>query len=139
MALFLYKTFTICLNSHRATKEANQVGSYLHHFGFNTDDPDEKSRVKLLSLKVLQQKVIFMPCGMFQIDLKLMFMVNLRTIKGFTEMQYYLFYFFFPLKMIGAIATYILILIQFDVAMNQGPIHTGGNDTIENSTQVSIQ
>lgn len=47
--------------------------------------------------------------------------------------------FFFPLKMIGAIATYILILIQFDVAMNQGPIHTGGNDTIENSTQVSIQ
>lgn len=80
MAIFLYKTFSLCLNSHRATKEAKHVGSYLHHFGFNTDDPNEKTRVKLFSLKVLQQKVIFMPCGMFQVDLKLMFMVKNATI-----------------------------------------------------------
>lgn len=73
--IFIYKTFIICQSCHRSSKEAKHIGFYLHQFGFNTHILQEKTQVKLFSLKVLHQKVVFMPCGLFQVDLKLMFTV----------------------------------------------------------------
>lgn len=73
--IFTYKTFIVCQSCHRANKEAKHVGTHLHHFGFNTQVLQEKIQIKLFSLKVLHQKVIFTPCGLFQVDLKLMFTV----------------------------------------------------------------
>ncbi|XP_038112278.1 putative gustatory receptor 2a [Culex quinquefasciatus] len=51
--------------------------------------------VKLLSLQLLQQRVDFTACGLFSIDHGLMF------------------------NMVGSVTTYILILLQFDIAQNK--------------------
>ncbi|XP_039430437.1 uncharacterized protein LOC120413595 [Culex pipiens pallens] len=90
-----YRVFRICNSCNSAKNEAQQIGCLIHGLGIHSKCSDTKAMVKLLSLQLLQQRVDFTACGLFSIDHGLIF------------------------NMVGSVTTYILILLQFDIAQNK--------------------
>ncbi|EAT41198.2 AAEL007142-PA [Aedes aegypti] len=95
VALSAYRIFRICNICNATKNEASQIGCLIHGLGMNTNCIRTKTTVKLFSLQLLQQKVEFSACGLLAIDHGLVF------------------------NIVGAVTTYILILLQFDVAQNR--------------------
>ncbi|XP_058056520.1 uncharacterized protein LOC131207903 [Anopheles bellator] len=82
----------ICSVCDSTKNEVRQVGSLIHGLGWNTDCSFTKSTVRTLSLQLLQQRIEFTAGGLFAIDHGLMF------------------------NIVAALATFLLILVQFDIA-----------------------
>ncbi|EAA43974.3 AGAP007756-PA [Anopheles gambiae str. PEST] len=89
-----FRILRICNVCNSAKNEAQKIGSLIHGLGWKTNCPDTKSMVRLLSLQLHQQRIEFTASGLFTIDHGLMF------------------------NIVGSLATYLLILIQFDIAQN---------------------
>ncbi|XP_055590220.1 putative gustatory receptor 28b [Uranotaenia lowii] len=89
------RVFRICNVCNAAKNESKQIGCLIHALALSTRNQSAKSSIKLFSLQLLQQKVEFTACGLFNIDHVLVF------------------------NIIGSVTTYILILLQFDVAQNK--------------------
>uniref|UniRef100_A0A182JXF1 Gustatory receptor n=1 Tax=Anopheles christyi TaxID=43041 RepID=A0A182JXF1_9DIPT len=124
-----FRILRICNVCNSTKNEAQKIGSHIHGLGWKTNCPDTKSmvrfsspvyfrcntpdvnqgpwtEVRILSLQLQQQRIEFTAGGLFTIDHGLMF------------------------NIVGSLATYLLILIQFDIAQN-GPkwkteLPTGG-------------
>nr|XP_029715449.1 putative gustatory receptor 28b [Aedes albopictus] len=101
-AFSAYRIFRICNICNATKNEASQIGCLIHGLGTNTNCVRTKTAVRLFSLQLLQQKVEFTACGLFSIDHGLVF------------------------NIVGAVATYILILLQFDVAQNRSQWQRNG-------------
>uniref|UniRef100_A0A182PZ08 Gustatory receptor n=1 Tax=Anopheles epiroticus TaxID=199890 RepID=A0A182PZ08_9DIPT len=89
-----FRILRICNVCNSAKNEAQKIGSLIHGLGWKTNCPDTKSMVRILSLQLQQQRIEFTAGGLFTIDHGLMF------------------------NIVGSLATYLLILIQFDIAQN---------------------
>uniref|UniRef100_A0A182WQX8 Uncharacterized protein n=1 Tax=Anopheles minimus TaxID=112268 RepID=A0A182WQX8_9DIPT len=89
-----FRILRICNVCNSAKNEAQKIGSLIHGLGWETNCPDTKSMVRILSLQLQQQRIEFTAGGLFTIDHGLMF------------------------NIVGSLATYLLILIQFDIAQN---------------------
>lgn len=105
------------------------IGHYLHTFGLHTSHLSVKfkvtanitananykpnifqsNQIKSFLLQLLQQKMKLSPYGLFDVDLGLFSMVRvrIRRLEQFLSQV---------LQITGAVTTYILILIQFDVS-----------------------
>lgn len=113
--------------------QGKKVGHHLHKFGLLSGNLDDKFKVdiaqhwnrtkndlrnvlqiKSFLLQLLQQRIKFTPYGLFDIDLGLFSMVR-KDFLGF-EIVNLLSLFLSNFKITGAVVTYILILIQFDIA-----------------------
>ncbi|XP_052864415.1 putative gustatory receptor 2a [Anopheles cruzii] len=82
----------ICSVCDSTKNEVRLVGSLIHGLGWSTDCSFTKSTVRTLSLQLLQQRIEFSAGGLFAIDHGLMF------------------------NIVAALATFLLILVQFDIA-----------------------
>ncbi|XP_035795055.1 uncharacterized protein LOC118468398 [Anopheles albimanus] len=82
----------ICSVCTRTKNEALQVGSLIQGLGWKTHCSATKSAVRRLSLQLLQQRIEFSAGGLLSIDHGLMF------------------------NIVGSLATFLLILVQFDIA-----------------------
>ncbi|XP_049301336.1 putative gustatory receptor 2a [Anopheles funestus] len=89
-----FRILRICNVCNSAKNESQKIGSLIHGLGWKTNCPDTKSMVRILSLQLQQQRIEFTAGGLFTIDHGLMF------------------------NIVGSLATYLLILIQFDIAQN---------------------
>lgn len=132
----LVVTFRIC---ELLCFQGKKVGHHLHKFGLHSTNLNDKFKVnffsklkrigkkfndkilfslnsleqiKMFLLQLLQQRIKFTPYGLFDIDLGLFSMVS----KVFLLLMISLFYSFSFQQITGAVVTYILILIQFDMA-----------------------
>lgn len=106
--------------------QAQQIGKYLHHFALRAKFSRTKKIIKWFSLQLLQQKIQILPCGFFQIDLILFYSVTsvayILLIKFLNKNISFIW-----LQFVGAVTTYLIILIQFDL---QGHSKTLINSTI---------
>ncbi|XP_049548232.1 gustatory receptor 68a-like [Anopheles darlingi] len=82
----------ICSVCNRTKNEAQQIGSLIQGLGWKTHCGATKTAVRRLSLQLLQQRIEFSAGGLFPIDHGLMF------------------------NIVGSLATFLLILVQFDIA-----------------------
>ncbi|XP_053673561.1 gustatory receptor for bitter taste 66a-like [Anopheles nili] len=89
-----FRILRICSVCNSAKNEAQKIGSLVHGLGWKTHCTDTRSLVRILSLQLQQQRIEFTAGGLFTIDHGLMF------------------------NIVGSLATYLLILIQFDIAQN---------------------
>ncbi|XP_050079157.1 uncharacterized protein LOC126565999 [Anopheles maculipalpis] len=89
-----FRILRICNVCNSAKNEAQKIGSLIHGLSWKTNCPDTQSMVRILSLQLQQQRLEFTAGGLFTIDHGLMF------------------------NIVGSLATYLLILIQFDIAQN---------------------
>uniref|UniRef100_A0A182NZ99 Uncharacterized protein n=1 Tax=Anopheles dirus TaxID=7168 RepID=A0A182NZ99_9DIPT len=109
-----FRILRICSVCNAAKTEAQKIGSLIHGLGWQTNCSRTKSMVRLLSLQLQQQRIEFTAGGLFPIDHGLMF------------------------NIVGSLATYLLILIQFDIAQNGAKWRTEPeNGTAPNGTQLS--
>lgn len=73
--IFMEKIFSICYICNQTKFEAQRIGPSLHFFGLSVEDETSKKTIKWFSLQILNQKFCFTACGLFQIDLTLMYSV----------------------------------------------------------------
>ncbi|XP_021920102.1 putative gustatory receptor 28a isoform X3 [Zootermopsis nevadensis] len=73
-------------------REANRTAVLVHKLLSKTRDPGVKEELQLFSLQLLHRKVQFTACGFFPLDFTLLYSI------------------------IGAVTTYLVILIQFQLS-----------------------
>ncbi|EFA07632.1 putative gustatory receptor 28b [Tribolium castaneum] len=81
--------FYVTVNCHLTTKEAKNTGIAIHKVLMNESDPDAKRKLMVFSQQVNHRSLQFTACGLFYIDATLIFTI------------------------VGAAATYLLIMLQF--------------------------
>ncbi|EEB13498.1 Gustatory receptor PhGr6 [Pediculus humanus corporis] len=86
---FLSQFFGIVIVSVLSVQEAEKTANYLHELFIDNDDVDVKEEIEIFSLQLLHRKVEFNACGFFKLDFTLLY------------------------SMVGAVTTYIIILMQF--------------------------
>ncbi|KAK6643893.1 hypothetical protein RUM43_000158 [Polyplax serrata] len=86
---FLSQFFVLIIVSDLSTKEAEKTANYLHELFIESDDVELKEEIEIFSLQLLHRKVEFNACGFFKLDFSLLH------------------------SMVGAVTTYIIILMQF--------------------------
>lgn len=92
--LFLSKIFTLCYYCERVKEQGLACGHYLHHYLMDQRYRSDRNGILMFSQQILNQLFIIRPCGLFNLDMAMGFSI------------------------IGATATYIIILIQFDISQD---------------------
>ncbi|XP_058449151.1 uncharacterized protein LOC131429121 [Malaya genurostris] len=98
-AVFIFRIFRICNICNSTKNEAARIGCYIHTPAMLSNCIETKTKVKLLSMHLLHQPVEFIACGLLNIDHRLLFSIA------------------------ASVATYIVILLQFDIAQNKSEWH----------------
>ncbi|KAL0271456.1 UNVERIFIED_CONTAM: hypothetical protein PYX00_008544 [Menopon gallinae] len=106
--IFFFQNKAIfCMLITKLIKQEVEYGSaVLYDLYAEIDDADIQEEVEILSLQLFHRKVVFDACGFFDIDFGLF------------------------LSMVGAIITYSVILIQFDIDMGSTPGKFSFNQTV---------
>ncbi|XP_044265411.1 putative gustatory receptor 28b [Tribolium madens] len=81
--------FYVTINCHLTTKEAKNTGIAIHKVLMNESDPNVKRKLMVFSQQINHRPLQFTACGLFYIDATLIFTI------------------------VGAAATYLLIMLQF--------------------------
>lgn len=108
---FIVEMFAVCLSCDRAAYEGNRIKS-LVQFPINDRSLILSRHIKMLTMQLLHRRIEFVQCGLFDINLKLFFSI------------------------IGAVSTYIIILIQFDISQVNAP--TAGTDNNITTAEANI-
>ncbi|XP_069677283.1 putative gustatory receptor 28b [Periplaneta americana] len=74
--------------------QANRTAVLVHKLLSKTKDPEVREELQLFSLQLLHRKVQFTACGFFPLDFTLLYSI------------------------VGAVTTYLVILIQFQISFS---------------------
>ncbi|KAJ9599139.1 hypothetical protein L9F63_010407, partial [Diploptera punctata] len=94
---FCTKSISLVIILHQCSStsyEANRTAILVHKLLNKTEDPEVREELQLFSLQLLHRKVQFTACGFFPLDFTLLYSI------------------------IGAVTTYLVILIQFQLTFN---------------------
>lgn len=100
-----YKSIIVIYFSWKTKLESQKTAVQLHKIANNVDENHCYVVCNHLSLKLLNHQLSFTACGFFDLDME--------TIYGIT----------------GAITSYLIILIQFNLAGKQTAVEVAGNAT----------
>ncbi|XP_077300776.1 putative gustatory receptor 28b [Arctopsyche grandis] len=84
--------YSISFACSKTKEEADMSSILLHKMAIDDDDDFTRTSVEMFSLQMLHQKVEFTACGFFPVDFSVLYMI------------------------IGAVTTYLVFLIQFEMA-----------------------
>lgn len=130
------KCVFIIFISWKTKIDAQKTGVQIHKLANAIDEDHCYQVVNHLSLKLLNHSLNFTACGFFDLDMTTLYAVRFPSNKKLCQkssiqQSVYLF------QITGAITSYLIILIQFNLAsIRKKPITAGvSNETLSNSTK----
>ncbi|XP_037039185.1 gustatory receptor for bitter taste 66a-like [Bradysia coprophila] len=106
------KCATVIMLSWKTKIDGQKTGVYIHKVATAVDEDHCYQTVNHLSLKLMNHWINFTACGFFELDMATLYAIT------------------------GAVTSYIIILIQFNLAY-QRTRSAGGNETLVNSTNLT--
>lgn len=113
--------------------ESQKTGIQLHKIANVVDENHFYNVCNHLSLKLLNHQLNFTACGFFDLDMTTVYAVSLNTHHLLKKILYNILY----VQITGAITSYLIILIQFNLAAIRVKPTAPTNDTeITNITEL---
>lgn len=103
--------FSVCW---KTKYDARKTGVYLHKLAHIVDEVHFYNVVNHLSLKLLNHQLNFTACGFFDLDMTTIYAVRWNLDNVLKSLYFILFNSCFQIA--GAITSYLIILVQFNLA-----------------------
>jgi gustatory receptor len=128
------KTIVVIFLCWKTKTECQKTGVYLHKIANVVDENHFYNVVNHLSLKLLNQQFNFTACGFFDLDMTTLYAVRwMLDIAEDNIVEFGLF------QITGAITSYLIILIQFNIAGQQNSNSTVAANATSNITDVGMR